>query len=272
MSLTTSTIEGPHRSLATALRLVGAALLLTTGAIHLDLYLTGYRHIPTIGTLFLLQVLTSAVLGLATLTLARRVVALMGAGFALSTLVGYVLSLWFGLFGFHEVRTSAGAAAAAVELAAFATLGAYALFLVPRPFLATERVEVAVRRAFGPLGALAVLVLVASLANAHASSNSSATPPSSGPSSASTMKVTIKNFLFAPATFSVSPGESIVVTNVDSAAHTFTSVPGATARGTFDSGTIAPGKSVTVVAPMTAGSYPFYCSIHNFMTGTLTVK
>jgi hypothetical protein len=31
------------------LRVAGAALLIATGAIHLDLYLTGYRTIPTIG-------------------------------------------------------------------------------------------------------------------------------------------------------------------------------------------------------------------------------
>ena len=33
-----------------ALRLTGAALLAATGAIHLDLYLTGYRHIPKVGS------------------------------------------------------------------------------------------------------------------------------------------------------------------------------------------------------------------------------
>ena len=37
------------------LRLAGAGLLAAAGAIHLDLYLTGYRTIPTIGWLFLLQ-------------------------------------------------------------------------------------------------------------------------------------------------------------------------------------------------------------------------
>ena len=31
------------------LRLAGAGLLAATGAIHLDLYLTGYRSIPVIG-------------------------------------------------------------------------------------------------------------------------------------------------------------------------------------------------------------------------------
>jgi len=31
-----------------------------------------------------------------------------GAGFALATMGGYLLSLWIGLFGFKEVRTTAG--------------------------------------------------------------------------------------------------------------------------------------------------------------------
>src|SRR5438094_149078 len=34
------------------LRVVGSGLLIATAAIHLDLYLTGYRTIPTIGWLF----------------------------------------------------------------------------------------------------------------------------------------------------------------------------------------------------------------------------
>jgi hypothetical protein len=47
------------------LRLAGAALLAATGGIHLDLYLTGYRHIPTIGWLFLLQVIAAFALAAA---------------------------------------------------------------------------------------------------------------------------------------------------------------------------------------------------------------
>src|ERR1700733_2673831 len=45
-----------------ALRVAGAGLLAATGAIHLDLYLTGYRTIPTIGVLFLLQIIAAFVL------------------------------------------------------------------------------------------------------------------------------------------------------------------------------------------------------------------
>jgi predicted lipoprotein with Yx(FWY)xxD motif len=112
---------------AVGLRLAGAGLLAATGAIHLDLYLTGYRSIPTIGWLFLLQVI--AAFGLAALIAAStsRLAAAAGAPFAVSTLGGYLLSVWFGLFGFKEVRTTAGIVAGVIEVAAFAALATYAL-------------------------------------------------------------------------------------------------------------------------------------------------
>src|SRR6516225_1611804 len=109
------------------LRVVGAGLLAATGAIHLDLYLTGYKNIPTIGWLFLLQVI--AAFGLALLVLVRggRLAAALGAGFAVATLGGYLLSIWFGLFGFTEVRTTAGIVAGIIEVATFAVLAPIAL-------------------------------------------------------------------------------------------------------------------------------------------------
>ncbi len=110
-----------------ALRLIGAGLLVATGAIHLDLYLTGYRTIPTIGWLFLLQVISAFGLGAVILVSDNRLAAAGGAGFALATLGGYLLSLRMGLFGFREVRTTAGIVAAVIELAAFAALSAVAL-------------------------------------------------------------------------------------------------------------------------------------------------
>jgi predicted lipoprotein with Yx(FWY)xxD motif len=109
-----------------ALRLAGAGLLIATGAIHLDLYLTGYRTIPTIGWLFLLQVITAFVLAAGVL-LGSRLAAAAGALFALSVLGGYLLSVWFGLFNFREVRTTAGIVAGVIEIAAFAVLALLAL-------------------------------------------------------------------------------------------------------------------------------------------------
>jgi predicted lipoprotein with Yx(FWY)xxD motif len=115
------------------LRVTGAGLLVTTGAIHLDLYLTGYRTIPTIGWLFLLQVIAAFGLGLAVLAtcdrpvIASRLAAAGGALFALATLGGYLLSVWTGLFGFTEVRTTAGLVTGVIEVAAFAVLAVLAL-------------------------------------------------------------------------------------------------------------------------------------------------
>jgi predicted lipoprotein with Yx(FWY)xxD motif len=118
---------------AVILRVTGSGLLIATAAIHLDLYLTGYRTIPTIGWLFLLQVIAGFGLGLAVLAIpsrlaiASRLAAAAGAGFALATLGGYLLSVWTGLFGFKEVRTTAGIVAGVVEVAAFVVLAALAL-------------------------------------------------------------------------------------------------------------------------------------------------
>jgi hypothetical protein len=56
------------------LRVAGAGLLIAAGAIHLDLYLTGYRTIPAIGRLFLLQVIAAFGLVPAVLAIPRRLV------------------------------------------------------------------------------------------------------------------------------------------------------------------------------------------------------
>jgi hypothetical protein len=115
-----------RRSWRLGLRLGGAGLLAATGAIHLDLYLTGYRSIPAIGWLFLLQVIAAFGLAAAVLATGSRLIALAGAGFALATLGGYLLSVWAGPFGFTEIRTTAGIVAGVIEVAAFAALAALA--------------------------------------------------------------------------------------------------------------------------------------------------
>jgi len=109
------------------LRLGGAALLVASAAIHLDLYLTGYRTIPTIGRLFLLQVIAGFVVGVLVLVTPSRLAAAAGAALALGTLGGYLLTVQFGLFGFREVRTTAGIVAGLVEVAAFLALALYAV-------------------------------------------------------------------------------------------------------------------------------------------------
>jgi predicted lipoprotein with Yx(FWY)xxD motif len=67
------------------------------------------------------------VLAVAILATGQRLAAAAGAAFALGTLGGYLLSLKVGLFGFTEVRTTAGIVAGIIDVAAFAALAIAAL-------------------------------------------------------------------------------------------------------------------------------------------------
>jgi predicted lipoprotein with Yx(FWY)xxD motif len=180
----------PHRTRQQlALRAAGAGLLIATGAIHLDLYLTGYRTIPTIGWLFLLQVIAAFGLALAVGLLGSRIAAVFGALFALSTLGGYLLTIWFGLFGFREVRTTAGIVAGVIEVAAFAVLAALALAPAPQhahrgPSMA--RVRDGLPGALAAVGGVSVLALILlGVAVAGAATAPGAPAPSSSSSSSS---------------------------------------------------------------------------------------
>jgi predicted lipoprotein with Yx(FWY)xxD motif len=199
--------------LRTSLRLVGAGLLAATAAIHLDLYLTGYRSIPTIGWLFLLQVIAAFALAAAVLATAfargdgpvQRLVAAAGAGFAVATLGGYLLSLWIGLFGFKEVRTTAGTVAGVIEIAAFAVLAVVAVVPAPRAGRVGSAAEAdaaaraagdarpgpgpaGMRAALAAVGALSVIAL-AILGGSVAAATST---PAGGPASASNTPAVLK--------------------------------------------------------------------------------
>jgi predicted lipoprotein with Yx(FWY)xxD motif len=168
-------VVGKHRRpkpsgwLQLRLRMVGAALLAASASIHLYLYLTGYRSIPTIGWLFLLQFIVAFVLAASVLVAHSRLAAAASAGFALSTLGAYLLAVWVGLFGFKEVRTRAGIAAGLIEVAAFAVLAMAAIAADPvrqagepvSPGARTvARVQAAVSTVIGAVGVVAVLALV----------------------------------------------------------------------------------------------------------------
>ena len=171
-------------------------LLAVSAGIHLDLYLTGYRSIPTIGWLFLLQVIVGFVLAAAVLASRSRLAAVAGAGFVLSTLGGYLLSVWIGLFGFKEVRTTAGIAAGLIEVAAFAALALAAV--APGPVRQASgsgglaaamlaRVQAAVPMVIAAVGAVSTLALVL-LGAAVASAGGPPAPAAGGASAGATLK------------------------------------------------------------------------------------
>lgn len=164
------------------MRFAGAAALLATGAIHLDLYLTGYSTIPTIGWLFLLQVISAFVLAIVALVTPMRLASAAGAGLLLSTLAGYLISLHVSLFGFREVRTTAGIVAAVVEIVGFTALDGFALRPERRGgspgldqgTIATQRMRLLIGRwVTGAIAVGAAISLTALLPNAAATATGS---------------------------------------------------------------------------------------------------
>jgi predicted lipoprotein with Yx(FWY)xxD motif len=136
-------------------------------AFTLVLYLTGYRSIPTIGWLFLVQFIGGFTLAIAVLVTHSRLAVAASAAFALSTLSAYLLAVWIGLFGFKEVRTRAGIAAGLIEVAAFAVLALAAA--AAGPARETDGISAAARRVerahsvvsvvIGAVGAVSILAL-----------------------------------------------------------------------------------------------------------------
>lgn len=119
--------------------------------------------------------------------------------------------------------------------------------------------------------ALCMLTAVTSCSDSGSkSSSSSSTKPTGAASTASGKgsRITIKNFTFMPAALTVAPGTKVTVTNQDSTTHTLT----ATGKKAFDTGDIAAGKTVTFTAPSAKGKYPYICTIHQYMKGSLTVS
>lgn len=84
--------------------------------------------------------------------------------------------------------------------------------------------------------------------------------------------VTIDGMRFIPQNLEVKAGDSVVWHNKDPFPHTATALtPGVANRGGPDSPVIAAGASWTFKA-VRPGSYPYLCTLHRTMTGTLVVK
>jgi plastocyanin len=98
-------------------------------------------------------------------------------------------------------------------------------------------------------------------------SSSSETAPSSSPGAGHAVLITISNFMYSvPAP--VARGATVTVKNQDSQNHTLTS----TMHGAFDVTVGADGGTATFTAPTNPGRYPFGCTFHANMMGTLVVK
>ena len=78
---------------------------------------------------------------------------------------------------------------------------------------------------------------------------------------------------YEPPTVTVSPGSSVIWDNQDNALHTATSGESPTPDGKFDSGLIGANQaSKPVTMPTEPGDYKYFCTLHPFLVGTITVQ
>ena len=77
---------------------------------------------------------------------------------------------------------------------------------------------------------------------------------------------------YIPGTVTVSVGETVIMSNDDTAAHTWTSgTPDDGPDGNFDTSLIMTGASFEW-SPDTVGEYPYFCMVHPWMQGVITVQ
>ncbi|BCJ30397.1 hypothetical protein [Actinocatenispora sera] len=89
------------------LRALTAAAVLLSADIHLEMWATGFRNIPVIGPLFLLNTAGGLVLGIALLVGRYRLVALAAALFGAATLAAFTVAATTGLYGVQESLSGA---------------------------------------------------------------------------------------------------------------------------------------------------------------------
>jgi hypothetical protein len=134
MTATSASRPASARDPRHRLRLLGAVLVATVGGIHFYLYFDYFHRVHIIGTLFLANAATGVLIA-GWLLASDGVLALIaGAGFAATTLCAFLISVHWGLFGFHERFSGTWQSAAGlVELAAVLLLGALTAQSLLRP-------------------------------------------------------------------------------------------------------------------------------------------
>ena len=122
-----------------AFRYASALLVLGGGAFHLSLYFDGYRSIPTIGPLFLLNVAIAVVLAVALVVRPLGAFAAAALGFSVLTAGAFLLTRTVGFLGHREAAwTTSSAGALATEVLGAVVLALW--FVSTRPAAAARPV------------------------------------------------------------------------------------------------------------------------------------
>ena len=107
-----------------------AVALAVSGVSHAYLYMHGYRHIPTIGTAFIVQASVSFALAILILVGGPAWLRWAGAMLAGGSLVAFALSRTVGLFGFSAQGWQPSPHAAVDMVAEVLVVGLWAAYLI----------------------------------------------------------------------------------------------------------------------------------------------
>jgi glucose/arabinose dehydrogenase/plastocyanin len=88
---------------------------------------------------------------------------------------------------------------------------------------------------------------------------------------AATVTINISNFAFDPPSQTIQAGDTVRWVNMDLSTHTSTSGGPGVPDGNWNSGFLSQNQSFSQTFT-TAGTFPYYCAVHTFMTGTITVQ
>jgi plastocyanin len=111
--------------------------------------------------------------------------------------------------------------------------------------------------------ALALVATLFVVSVAGAQKQPTASPAQKQP----TRTVVIKDFRFSPAKITVKPGTRVTWVNKDKAPHTATAK-----NGTFNSGELRKGQRYSRTFKKAGKKYAYFCELHPFMRGSVTVK
>jgi len=111
-----------------------------------------------------------------------------------------------------------------------------------------------------------IVVLFAIISISNSCSKTTAFDNGGGSKGPGPNEVWIQGMAFSPSSRMISAGTTIIWTNKDGASHTVTST-----TGVFGSGTLGNGSTYSFTFN-TAGTYPYFCSIHPTMTATIVVN
>lgn len=113
---------------------------------------------------------------------------------------------------------------------------------------------------------LSLVMVTGALVGLWACQSYTANPYGNGSGGGGTNTVTMYNLSFSPSTLTISRMTTVTWRNNDGVVHTSTSN-----TGVWDTGSIPAGGTRTTTFD-SSGTFPYHCSIHPSMTGTIIVQ